>query len=717
MWHTFLQFNIGHPKNCQLSVTGKDVPDCSYGVFRPLLKRKFYFLATGICGLLLFLLGFPAVPAQAQMDPEDEPVLIGVFTPEEHAYIYHDQDVLPPLGHGFHVYREYQGEEVRLTEEPVFPASSGTDFRSLTGDLYPEIEAALEEASDAQEVFFHLRGNPFDRGLLAFTFPQVARALGMLYIDEDPVIGEAVRYRFEYVNQRGESTGHALSDELEIRPVDVQPPGITEIKRLGRDVSVRWEYPEPGGMDDDDIVIRFELYMRPETEDNFVRVTEESRLRLVDQTEFEYRFNVDPEIEAAEFTVEAIDITGKNRMIAEPIAVELLDEMQPNPVLEVYSTVVDGTVELTWPVSSDPGVAGYHVKRINAQTQDSTYLTTGLIDVSDPTFTDRTLEPGYHYHYFIIAESETGVRSELGNPAIENIIAVNYPDAPSGLQATINEEDRVIELGWQGIDHDTLFNTYVVLRRSYTGGDKGAFSQVNDGRLTDTTLVDDGVAAEGFEEGMFYEYGVTAANRQGLRSDTIFVVKQMPLLTPPEPPASVRASIDDGNRVQLNWGASSSTTVTNYHVYKITEEADTTVTERSRGRRYLQDDDVTMGRVYRYHVTAVDSVGNESEPAYAEEVVMRDRTPPPSIRNVQAVETDDGVRITWEPSPARDLEGYVVKRATLANGVYDTLTDVLPDDNEEWVDPEGEAGLWYRVIAVDESGNRSRPGSARQARD
>ncbi len=666
----------------------------------------------------LILSGLVVIPARAQIAPDEDPTLIGVLTPDDDAYIYHDEDMVLPLGHGYHVYREHDGEEVRLTEEPVYPASSGNEFRRMTGDMYSDIESALEDADTPQEVFFFLRGNAFDRGLLAFTFPEVARAMGMLYVDEDPVKEESVRYRFEMVNQRGEPTGRELEEELVLEPLSIDPPEMEEIKRQGRDVSVRWEYPAHGTGTDDEVVIRFEVYMKPENEEYFEKVTKESRLRLEGQTEFEYRFPVDREIETAEFAVAAFDITGENRILADPVEVSLVDKRQPESILEVFSTVVDGTVELTWPVSSDAGVAGYHVRRINTQTEDTTYLNDELIDVDDPRFTDRTLESGYHYHYFVIAESESGIRSEPGNPAIENIIAVHYPPTPADLSASVDEEEMVIELDWQNPEQDTLFNTYVVLRRPYSheGESDEAFSQINEGQLTDTRLVDQGVAGEGFEEGRYYEYGVVAANRQGLRSDTVFIVKQMPVLTPPEPPATLQADLGSGNRAQLSWSASASTSVTSYNVYRVSETGDTTVTERPRGRRFLQDEDIQTGLVYNYHATAVDSVGNESEPVHAEELHVRDQNPPPSVRNVQANETDDGVRVTWERSPARDLDGYVVKRATLSNGVYEEITDEITEDTE-LVDPDGEAGLWYRVLAVDESGNRSRPGSARQARD
>lgn len=634
-----------------------------------------------------------------------------VVVPDGHAYIYHDQ--LLALGHGFNVYRESEGEAERLNEEPVYPANSGADFQHFLNDeLYRDIREAMDLAAP-QEIFLRLRGDEFERNILAFSFPDIARAMGMLFVDENPVLNTEVTYRFELVNQRGEPTGREFESSLVVEQVELTQPEVLNVTREGAEITVEWNYLDPTE-DGVDPVVRFDIFMKPDDEESFRRVTERSQLRLLDETEFTYSFTLEDEYQTAEFTVEGIDATGENRIAADPVEVELIDERKPLAVEQVFSTIRNNGVDLTWPVSTDPNVVGYYVDRINAETEDSIRLNEEMISLTEPEFRDETIVAGYDFYYYVKAVSETGVESEQGNPAIENIIEVHHPDPPAELSASVDEEEGLMELEWQGVEQDDLFNTYIVLRRKYEDGEKTAFSQVNSGRLTENTIIDDGVAGEGFTEGIFYEYGVTVANQQGMRSDTIYTIVQMPVVTPPAPPAGLEASVDRGVRINLNWAASPSPDVTSYNLYKVTEAQDTSVVNHARGNRFASDDEVVAGNDYLYFTTAVDSAGNESEPTPAEEIMMKDDSPPASIRNLQAIEMDDGVNLRWEASSSEDVVGYFVERASLRNGQYETLHDE-PLDDVNWIDENGETGKWYRVYAVDTSGNKSRPGTPRQA--
>ncbi len=653
--------------------------------------------------LLFVCLMMPFTQAEAQD-------LFGVLTPEDGAFIYHDE--VTDLGQGFHVYRTHQGEEEWLTEDrPIYPAGNANEFRRAVGDLYPVIRDGLE-ADNPEETFFRLRGDEMGRFVLAFSYPDVARALGNLFVDEDPVTGEAVTYRFEWVNRRGEPVGKEIEETITLRETQTDRPGQVAAERDGREVTITWEYPEAGR--DGDYVMRFEVYKRPEGAENFRRITKQPRLRTQGRTEFSYTYRIRAEHEAAEFAVEAVDATNRNRRSSEPVRVELIDMSPPPRITEVYSSFSDNEVQLSWPVSRDPRVAGYHVDRFIMETEEEERLTDELIDAANPVFRDTDVRGGYHYQYTITAVTEDGVESEPSNPAIENIIEVQYPEAPENLTAEYDEENARMVLSWDG-EQDELFNTWVVLRRPYTRQGARAFSQVNRERHTATTILDDGPEGGHLSEGMFYEYGVTAANEQGLRSDTLFIVKQVPNITPPEPPTSFRGDLDSGGRAVLRWGASPSADVTQYQLYRVDADADTITTETRKSRRYLRDRDVSNGAVFTYFVTAIDSSGNESEPAPEIELTINDGSPPATVRNVRASAETDGVHLRWEPSLSDDEAGYIIKRSELSNGRYERLT-TEPVSDTEWTDTDGERGLWYRIIAVDQTGNESRPSSPRQAR-
>ncbi len=109
-------------------------------------------------------------------------------------------------------------------------------------------------------------------------------------------------------------------------------------------------------------------------------------------------------------------------------------------------------------------------------------------------------------------------------------------------------------------------------------------------------------------------------------------------------------------------------------------------------------------------MTAIDEAGNVSAPALSSPISVRDGEAPRVVRNVQAVAQADGVLVAWEPVPSEDLAGYRVLRSSIATGQYDVVKEMsigAPGVPLQWTDSAGRAGMWYRVVAVDTSGNES----------
>lgn len=686
----------------------RDLQPAVYWMYqRPELSMQKVRSIAGCIGMVLtaFLLLIPVSVLQAQD-------IMPVLTPDNEVYIYHNQQTT--LGHGYNVYRVVDDEEELLTDDPVYPASNGSELQYFVGDLYQQLAEDLGTESP-QETFFTLRGNQSLGRMLSSLYPEYAAALGYLFVDENPVTGRRVTYRFEWVNTRGNPTGISLEETVAIgaEPLEPPPPHSVEAERRGSHVTVNWNYPETEAVASN--VTRFNVFMRPGNRDHFQLKSDRAIVRQSGMNAFSYRFRLHPDVTEADFMIQAVDITGKNTAANDPVRIQLADALQPAPVNEVYLSTKERTiVRLTWPVGRELFLAGYHVDRLDTETDERVRLTEELIPVADPVFKDDTAGEGKTYYYYIIAVSETGVESEDGNPAIVYIESRIPPPSPTALRAAALPEEDVVDLVWESPEHDELFNTYVILRREYTESGEGAFSQVNRGRVSSRSLKDSGIAEVGFTEGVRYEYGVAAANVHGLRSDTVFTVVQMPLITPPEPPSTFQASIDRGVRVNLTWGASSSPSVTSYNVYKNNGERETLIANLPKNRRFLVDNDVRPGREYLFFATAVDSAGNESPPSRKVDLAMRDFAPPPSVRNVQAVQLNEAVYVRWEPSPDDDVLGYVIKRSDLSNGRYEALVDE-PVREVNWVDTNGAAGHWYKVFAVDASGNVSRPSSPRQA--
>ncbi len=118
------------------------------------------------------------------------------------------------------------------------------------------------------------------------------------------------------------------------------------------------------------------------------------------------------------------------------------------------------------------------------------------------------------------------------------------------------------------------------------------------------------------------------------------------------------------------------------------------------------------GKPYWYRVTGVDVLGFESAPSRAIKVVPHDRTPPPAPKGFKARMLGDKALLQWQPVMVGDLEGYRLLRAEAASGPYRPIwpeKDQAPVPMVSHVDEDVAEGslFWYRVVAVDTSGNES----------
>jgi hypothetical protein len=94
---------------------------------------------------------------------------------------------------------------------------------------------------------------------------------------------------------------------------------------------------------------------------------------------------------------------------------------------------------------------------------------------------------------------------------------------------------------------------------------------------------------------------------------------------------------------------------------------------------------------------------------------FHDPSPPPPPRHVAVRAVEAGVEVRWERVASDDLAGYRVYRARTPTGVYEPISELIPADADRVFVDAGADGLhYYRVRAVDVSGNESRPTEPRR---
>ncbi len=620
-------------------------------------------------------------------------------------YIHHAE--MLPFGYGFNIYRKDPGGEfVQLNEAPVTTVSSGPQLVDRLGtELYNQLEEDLETEGPT-ETLLRLKNDEMLTLISVFVNPQIARALGFLYVDENAPLNEEVEYRVEIVDTGGGETGQTLTASAELTPFTFEAPSNLTMDYDGNLIVASWEYPNP---DSPEKIAGFNVYRESPGQD----ITQKVNDRLIlytNNTEFRHTAELTLDGSTWDFYVKTVDITGQESGESNRFTFRLVDVIPPSPVKNVNASVFpSGLVEITWSTSVEPDAVGYYVYRAPRSVDPYKGLHEDPIALLNTMFVDSTAQPGNRYVYTVTAIDSSGNESKKSRPAPALLEDHEPPTGVESLTVEYMEDTGTVQLFWEHADPPSDFRTYMILRRAKERNGFGPFSQVNDSTVRARTFNDTGLAKEGFPPGAFFQYGVVAIDSATNFSDTALVIFQIPDLEPPEAPASFNALNNDGYRISLTWNASASNDVVNYNLYK----NDSLLARQAYDQRHYRDEEVTVGEEYIYEVSAVDSLDNES-PRVSDTILMRDFSPPAQVRNLQAVNTDEGIRLQWEQVPNDDLEGYRIYQCDIPTGVYEMASEELVEENS-WVDPDGETGTWYRVIAIDTSGNESNRSKPAQA--
>lgn len=657
------------------------------------------WLKTNLIRIALFSFCFttllaPKISAQNQ----DMRYAIG----EEGVYIYHTERL--DIGDGFNIYRSdaNSDEFIKLNEEPIRGTIYPNELPSVLGDIYEPVRLALE-AEDATEIYFSLRSNTILGRLYTFVHPEIAQALGRVFIDTTVSTGDQVEYRIEFVNDLGEATGKVLEEGFQLEQVTAPDLENFTIENDGYEITFNWEYPSMNSVDDK--IIRFELFSNEQGE---TLINEELILRDNNRNEYMYRFTVDELGKEYDFHVSAVDITGQESVRSETISYFIEDNVAPGLVSNVQLVETMQGLELSWPVSPEPDLAGYAIYRSVNSDENFERLNSELHDPINTIYVDSTVEEGDTYFYKIAAVDNSGNEGKRSANAMRYISDNTPPPTPEMLTADIAEDNSTIRLSWNDYEQPVDFRRFIVLRRKISGSTNISYSQISEDDLISTLYVDDGVGGARFEEGVFYEYGVVAADSARNFSDTTFTRLQIPDITPPNAPVNVIADNIGGVRVDLSWSPSSSGDVVQYNIYRKTAEEDfSLINSTKKNGRIVRDEDVQTGMEYIYAVSTTDSLGNEGVMLESSPVLVRNYDPPRKVRNVKISNIDNGVNLTWEEVPASDLAGYIVYSSKLSAGQFEAINSE-PIQTTSFEHSQGNKDLWYRVRAVDSSGNLSR---------
>jgi len=295
----------------------------------------------------------------------------------------------------------------------------------------------------------------------------------------------------------------------------------------------------------------------------------------------------------------------------------------------------------------------------------------------------------------------------FGRPSPPAEVTIRVPDfsalvAPSGLDAKA-EPGRIV-VGWK--PKATAGTTGYVLERSRL--ERGPFVPVSGEPLAAqaTRYVDEDVSAE-----TVYYYRLRSRTKDGTSGEPSSPAWAEALgKAPPAPPQGLAAEVGR-TRVRLSWrpvpGA-----LSGYLVERQTASGRWTRLNPEFSTEPRFDDQLgpQEGAALSYRVTTVSHRGKLSAPSAPVAVRLRDTVPPPTPRLLGLRRDATGVRVELQPAaPVEATSALRVLRSEKRNDPGLVLGPALPASARSFQDPSARPGkeYFYRVLAVDESGNRS----------
>ncbi|HKT81888.1 MAG TPA: hypothetical protein VJP86_16785 [Vicinamibacterales bacterium] len=206
--------------------------------------------------------------------------------------------------------------------------------------------------------------------------------------------------------------------------------------------------------------------------------------------------------------------------------------------------------------------------------------------------------------------------------------------------------------------------------------------------------------------------GVSTRGRRGLLSRRIAV----PLGAAAQPPSAPQVTYD-ATTISVSWAPSpSSGAASTYHVYDATPAPDRKealrLTPSPVAEPRFSDNRIEWGAERCYAVSVVetqDDMSVESTSSAPTCVRLADTFPPAAPQGVVAVQSEGAVNLSWDPSDAADLAGYLVLRAESPG---DQLLPLTPSPIVETTfrdTPRPGVRYTYAIQALDRNGNASAP--------
>ena len=290
----------------------------------------------------------------------------------------------------------------------------------------------------------------------------------------------------------------------------------------------------------------------------------------------------------------------------------------------------DQEVELSWTAPASNGgdsITGYEYE----QSGSGTWISTGG---TDTTYTVFNLTNGQPYRFRVRALNSVGAGA--ASAASPNVTPATEPDAPTGLSATVSDEQ--VDLIWTAPASN---GGATILRYEYELDFSGTWISTGG---TDTTYT-----VFNLTNGQSYDFRVRAVNRAGA-SAASGSQSATPTATLVAPDTPFGLSATPGNqRVMLSWVQPSGGAALTHYEYELDGSDTWTTTGSTAPTTTVMG--LTNDQSYTFRVRAVNSAGASG--ASGSQSATPTTTEPEAPESLSATPGDGQVTLRWRP-PGND---------------------------------------------------------------
>lgn len=596
----------------------------------------------------------------------------------------------------YNVYKKVDTGYVLLTKDSPVRAIIDPVEARLVLDRDWELVAKAVDSDDEIEIMREIKSKTFRGALLSLVSNSAAKVAGRWYLDKNIKPGNSYTYKLMFETASGRVVD-SLEKTVTAKEVIPKTPSDLKVTAGNKQIKLEWKYPKWNG-DFDDLGFKYNIYRKEGTSD-YKKINKNIVIRD-DSSEPEY---VDLWLEEGikySYKVTISDPIGNESKSSNVASLLLEDKTPPSIVTNVVSTAYQNGMRITWNMSTELDVKGYNIYRSTSLKGTFKKINSKTVEVATPFYLDSTSAEKIQYFYTVSAIDTAGNIGKQSNPN-SVYLKDNFPPAnPTNL--TYKIVDSKVHLSWKASAAKDLSGYYIYKSERKTG----MKSRITLSAIKKTSYVDAGEADKGFGYGAKFYYSVTAVDSSNNESDSLNIIVSIPDIEAPDVPNYFSTKLK-GDFLFVDCGMSPSLDASVYTLHRETNKKKIQLAQFNKAPFQYKDTTLVKGETFVYLVSVTDTAGNVSLSTVNDTIIYKDFTPPPAPRNVKARVSANGVKITWVRSVDFDMTGYNIYRSDYPTGTFEKINKSLII-NTEFIDKVGSKKNYYRVKAVDTSGNESK---------